>query len=380
MLAMAHVLSLTSAGAQPAVDATTTAMARARFKEGVAFYDAGKFEQARVSFLQAYALKTHPLVLINVALSCLKSGHAVEASRDFRQFLIDGKDLTEKQRSDATDGLRQALTQVGQIEVLVESGSTVSVDSEPAGRAPLGDTLVVEPGTHTVGIRALDGATDTRTVAVGAGDKVIAKFEHAAPASPASIAAPVSSAPPSVVAGPPPQAPAESPPSVAAAAPATSPQEEPKAPEPLPNQPPTETPSSVLPLWPSYVGYVLAAPAIAAALYVGFESESEAETNANVTRSNILQARGACPATTPSFVASCAQYSNDLNLENTDKTIAYALAASGAVLFVASTVWLVVGFAHNTESPTVHSGASAPFMITPFFGPSGAGLGFSSTF
>ncbi len=384
MFAVAHLLSSTSVWAQPEADAVTTAMARARFKEGVTFYDAGKFEQARVSFLQAYALKTHPLVLINVALSCLKSGHAVEASRDFRQFLIDGKDLTDKQQSDATDGLRQALAQVGQIAVSVDPGSQVTVDSEPAGKAPLGDTVVVEPGTHTVGIRASDGTTDTRTVAVRAGDKVIATFVRAPPAptvSPTPIAAPEPSAPPSVVAGSPPQAPAESPSSVVAPAPpATSPQEEPKAAEPLPNEPPTETPSSVLPLWPSYVGYALAAPAIAAALYVGFKSESDAETNADVTRSNIVQARGACPATTPSFAASCAQYGNDLNLESTDKAIGYALAASGAVLFVASTVWLVAGFAHNTESPTVPAGAPAAFTITPFFGRSGTGLGFSSAF
>jgi len=35
----------------------TTVVARARFKEGVEFYDKGDFERARASFLQAYALK-----------------------------------------------------------------------------------------------------------------------------------------------------------------------------------------------------------------------------------------------------------------------------------------------------------------------------------
>lgn len=354
-------------------------MARARFKEGVAFYDAGKFEQARMSFLQAYALKTHPLVLINVALSCLKSGHAVEASRDFRQFLVDGKDLTEKQLADATDGLRQALAQVGQIAVSVDSKAEVTVDAEPAGTAPLGDTLLVEPGAHTVGIRAPDGTTDTRTLTVGAGDKVVATFVHPAPAPPAPSVLPEPVAPPPVVA-PHPQVPVESPSPATAAPPARGPQDEPKPSEPLPNEPPTETPSSVLPLWPSYVGYVLAAPAIAAALYVGLKSESDAQTNADVTRSNIVQAGGACPAATTTFAASCAQYASDLNLENTDRTVAYALAASGAVLFVASTVWLVAGFAHNTESPTVHPGSSVGFTVTPFFGRSGTGVGFSTTF
>ncbi len=148
----------------------------------------------------------------------------------------------------------------------------------------------------------------------------------------------------------------------------------------MPNEPPSEAPPSAVPLWPSYVGFALSAPAVAAALYVGFKSESDAQTNADVTRSNIVQAGGACPATTAVFAASCAQYKSDLDLESTDKTIGYALAASGAVLFVASTVWLVAGFAHNTETPTVTAGTPSAFTLTPFFGRAGTGFGVSSTF
>src|SRR5580658_7395024 len=87
--------------AQSATDDATTSMARARFKEGVDFFDKGQFDNARVSFLQAYALKKHPAVLLNLAWSCLKSGHAFEAERYFRQFLTDSKDVSDKQRLDA---------------------------------------------------------------------------------------------------------------------------------------------------------------------------------------------------------------------------------------------------------------------------------------
>src|SRR6516225_8166354 len=88
------------AGAQSSAEDPTTAMARSRFKEGVDFYDKGEFEQARLSFLQAYALKKHPAVLLNLAWSCLKSGHALEADKYFKQFLVEGHDITDKQRSD----------------------------------------------------------------------------------------------------------------------------------------------------------------------------------------------------------------------------------------------------------------------------------------
>ena len=389
---LATVLSLTTAAVSPTVaraqsdtvDASTTAMARARFKEGVAFYDKGNFEKARASFLQAYALKRHPLVLINVALSCLKSDHALEAARDFRQFLAEAKDTTEQQRSDATDGLRQALSRVGQIELSAEPGAEVTVDAEPGGTTPLSDTLVVEPGAHAVRIRARDGTTDTRRLVVAAGERITATFALArAPAAPplaSAVAEPL--APSSSVAVQPPQGPAEAPPNATSApapsAAATEPEAKPS--QPLPNEPPSEAVPSTLPLWPSYVGYALAAPAIAAALYVGFKSESDAQTNANVTRSNILQVGGSCPTTSPALSASCAQYGNDLNLVSTDKTIGYALAGTGAALFAASTIWLIVGFVHNSQSPTVPAAAQAAFTIAPLLGPTGTGLAVFSKF
>ncbi len=70
-------------------------MARTRFKEGVSFYDKGQYEQARAAFLQAYALKKHPAVLLNLAWSSLKSGHALESEHYFKQFLAEGKDSTD---------------------------------------------------------------------------------------------------------------------------------------------------------------------------------------------------------------------------------------------------------------------------------------------
>ena len=113
LLALAPMVSSPPVRAQGIAEDPTTAMARARFKEGVEFYDKGEFEQARASFLQAYALKRHPAVLLNLAWSCVKSGHALEADRYFKQFLSEGKDITDKQRADANDGLAQSRAKLG---------------------------------------------------------------------------------------------------------------------------------------------------------------------------------------------------------------------------------------------------------------------------
>src|ERR1700757_3815616 len=106
-VSMSPILLPTASSAQTAADDPTTTMARARFKEGVEFYDKGEYEQARAAFLQAYALKKHPAVLLNLAWSSLKSGHVLEGKKYFEQFLNEAKDATDKQKADANDGLTQ---------------------------------------------------------------------------------------------------------------------------------------------------------------------------------------------------------------------------------------------------------------------------------
>ena len=61
-VAFAPVAIAAPSRAQSSAEDPTTDMARTRFKEGVSFYDKGEYEQARASFLQAYALKKHPAV------------------------------------------------------------------------------------------------------------------------------------------------------------------------------------------------------------------------------------------------------------------------------------------------------------------------------
>ena len=94
--------------AQSASDEAATNLARDRFKEGVAYFDKGHFEQARSAFLEAYTLRRHPAILANLAWSCLRSHHFLEAHRYFQQFLSDSKDISAAQRADIQDGLSQA--------------------------------------------------------------------------------------------------------------------------------------------------------------------------------------------------------------------------------------------------------------------------------
>ncbi len=102
----ATLLAPTSAFAQG--DDSSTAEARARFREGVTLYDEGKNEAARAKFKQAYALKQHPDVLLNLGWSSLKSGHPQEAEEAFNSYLRDSKDGTPAKRAEAEKGLAEA--------------------------------------------------------------------------------------------------------------------------------------------------------------------------------------------------------------------------------------------------------------------------------
>src|SRR6476646_8597685 len=127
LLAFAPVAFGAPAFAQPADDPTIKA-ARARFQEGVNFYDKGDYENARASFLQAYALRKHPAVLLNLAQSSLKSGHTLEAARYFQQYLREATSISASQRNDAEKGLVEARMKLGRMTIDAPAGMEITVD------------------------------------------------------------------------------------------------------------------------------------------------------------------------------------------------------------------------------------------------------------
>ena len=393
LLSTAAMTTPVESWAQGVTDEATTTMARARFKEGVGYYDKGQFELARASFLQAYALKKHPAILLNLAWSCLKSGHALEGARYFKQFLSDAKDVTDKQRADANDGLTQARAKLGQIDVTGAPGLDVTIDNDHAGTTPLPEPVLVEVGAHTVHVRAPDGTADMQSITVLSGEKQTARFRIAAPPPPAPLPppppvavqpAPVAPPPAQVAPPPPPETPPPPPPPPPAAPEAA------KAPESPPTEPPPQ-PSSPMPLWPSYLGLGLTAAGVVVGV-VALSAIGSAQNNANTEAAKILGVGGSCPpqpappnATASQamqfqqLTAACHTYSDDNNLVRTDRTVGVvSFVASGAIL-TASIVYLIVAVHHNSSSDS--SSAPGPTAtVTPILGPSLSGLAVLGTF
>jgi hypothetical protein len=376
LLAFAPAVVAIPAWAQSAAEDPTTDMARARFKEGVGFYDKGQFEQARASFLQAYALKKHPAVLLNLAWSSLKSGHTLEAEHYFKQFLTEGKDITDKQRADANDGLNQSHAKLGRIDVAAAAGTEVTVDGDKVGTTPLPDPILVEPGAHTVKFKGPDGATDTDSVTVLAGEKAIARFAKTASAAPAATPTPPPVGTDTDATLPPPP-PSDATPKTPQAAPAK--EETVNVGSHRSLLAPPET------LAPIIVGgvVVVGSAALAIAMLV---SKQTAQNKANDTAAQISAHGGtSCnpvtlgpnPTTTKEQVqTACDEYQSDNKDVNTDATIGNIAVGVSVIAAVGTIVyWLVAD--RRGDSPS--TGSTTP-VVTPIVGPSVGGLSLSGSF
>jgi len=329
-------VSSSTAFAQSAADDATTQAARARFQEGVAFYDKGQYESARAAFLQAYALRKHPAVLLNLAQSSLRSGHTVEAANFFTQYLHDSTSLTPAQRADAEKGLAEAKSKLGRIEVTAPAGAEITIDSEKIGVAPLPDPVEVEPGAHKVSARNPDGTTDVKPVTVAAGQQAGARFTAQAP----------------------------------------PPEEEPK---PIP--PPVEKPhdSSHVSIVPALVGFSVGAAGFIAAIVLG-TSKSSAQSSANQVSQEILAAgggQGTCYNTpsTSRFYNACSTLADNNNKVNADATGANVGVAIGIAGAVFGAGWLL--FAPRSHEGDTKKGSTS---FTPFVGPRSGGLGLRTSF
>jgi hypothetical protein len=180
-----------AAHAQAQDDPTVTAAARERFKEGVTYFDQKQYEKARAAFVQAYALKKHPAVLLNLAQSELRSNHERDAAKHFAIYLREATDASPAEREAAQSGLAAAKQVVGEVQVSADVGGEVFVDGTSEGIAPLPGSIYLDAGVHTLELRKGDKTT-SQSISIKAGDskqaKLVLSAEQAAavPAGPSS--------------------------------------------------------------------------------------------------------------------------------------------------------------------------------------------------
>src|SRR6478735_9185620 len=195
-LSCAVLLGASSSFAAPAArsgdEDATVAIARERFKEGVAFFDQKQYDKARIAFLQAYALKKHPAVLLNLAQSELRCGHEVDAAKHFSAYLRESTTASDSERQAAEAGLNATKSAVALLDVSVdESGAEIYVDGSLEGISPLPGALYVAPGTHNIEARQ-GGKSKAQQVNTSAGRQFMAELNFSGktlPVEPVAAAA-----------------------------------------------------------------------------------------------------------------------------------------------------------------------------------------------
>lgn len=363
-----------------------TDSARRRFQEGVRYFDKGKFEDARASFLQAYALRRHPAVLLNLAQSELRSSHPVEAARHFAAFLREASSASPLERAEAEKALTHLRTKLGRIQPTVNlPGATVLIDGEPVGESPLPEPVDAAVGTHTVEAR-LVGRVASTTLSVTAGNVATAALNIESPSGgTTSLETP---APPPV----PLQTPSAPPPSQETADKPIAP---PEPPPPPPNASASATASSEE--TSGFFGWVRESPvawislgltgAGIATFAIGGIGSIRANDNASAVHDKIeqkaiewnIKGQNLCAEPIAQQLQNgCDTWRNDIDMRDTDIKV----AAVGAVVAGAGIVATIVGYALSSpkKHERSHTGSYVSARTTPWIGPRAAGLTIQGAF
>ena len=354
------LLPMTAGSSALAEDDPLTVQARTRFKEGVKAFDKQRYEEARVAFLQAYTLKKHPAVLLNLAQSSAKANRYLEAAKYFQQFLVESTNATDAQRKDAEKGLAEVREKLGRIDVLAPAGTEISLDDlGKVGIAPM-PPIDVDPGEHTV--RSNAGHV---SVSAAAGQRVEANLMPPPAPAPLAVPAPVPAAEPAA------PTPAQAP--VAA---------QPEAPKPGLFAPPAN-------MTPVTIGLGTAALGLASAIVFGvFKSDAQrkaddgaASIRLAATKFNV-SSTGACTTGIAQLAEACRVLEENNRRVDTNATIAnVSLGVMGAGLVFAG-VWYL---AAPKRAPNPHTASATPASLgapslTPWASLHGAGMSLSSSF
>ncbi len=326
-------------------DAETTA-ANARFAEGVKLYKAGKYEQARVAFLQAYGLKKQPFALFNLAQASARAGRTLDAMRAFERFLAEAEDATPEQRKKAERAIADAQSKLGKIEVDAPAGADVLVDGSIVGHAPLEQALWVTPGRHEVKL-VLGDAQANETVRAAAGTSI--RVRLARPKQPdAAPATKIVTKEPDV-----PELPKEKP-------------EEP-APPGLFSAPESTT--------PAYVTGALGIAGLSAAVVFGGLGANARKTTIDAQDAIFRvgqDPRAVCASPPQQLATACRSYVDGLAKADRYQTaFVVSLVAGGALVTTAFAWWI---FSPKAKAPAADS------KIVPLGGPGVAGAVFEGRF
>lgn len=128
-----------------------TEPAKGDYDTAVALYKQGAFSQSAAKFVQAYESSKDARLLWNAAAAEKQQRHYAKARVLVRQYVTLGTDLTEKDKTDASELLAVLDRLVSNVTIRVnEPGAAIAVDGEQVGESPLPKAVTLDTGTRSI--------------------------------------------------------------------------------------------------------------------------------------------------------------------------------------------------------------------------------------
>jgi len=171
MLAASGAVAPSMASAQSDADRER---ARSEFDRGVTLFATENFQGALEAFQEAFRLRPHPTVRVNMANCYDRLNKPIEAIFHFERYLSEsGRGAPAAQRRDVDEALRRLRARVGQLTLRVlPDGATVVIDDGDSRRTPILEPIRLTAGAHRLETRLVGFRPDRRTVEVPGGGEV----------------------------------------------------------------------------------------------------------------------------------------------------------------------------------------------------------------
>jgi hypothetical protein len=181
LLLMAALLASADARAQSPAD---VALARELFREGAKFTEEKRWNDARLRFERALALKRSPLILYNLGVTYQNLGRLVDALEFFRAFLAEmqpNKAEQKAQEQPARDAVATLEKRVAKLDITIQQTDIekmlLTVDGIIVPEAAWGYPRLVDPGEHKVVVQADGYREATQMARVTEGQQLVVTLE-----------------------------------------------------------------------------------------------------------------------------------------------------------------------------------------------------------
>jgi hypothetical protein len=179
-LAWCCAVQVVHAQEAPSAEVPETNEARSLFQAGVADYEAGRYGEALGEFEQAFRLKPHPAVQVNIANCYDRLKRPVDAVEHFEAFLASGEGSVD-QRAEVQIALAELSKQIGMLSLHI-TPTTAHINLDDGGELRH-DGHWVSPGRHHLEISSPGYESAVRDIDVRPGEVAEVRVDLAREAS-----------------------------------------------------------------------------------------------------------------------------------------------------------------------------------------------------